>query len=85
MREGVFITYGEADEILNSKTEYHQPGVTRVVPTREVGRCIERSSRLISDHQRNQKFLENFDEKSVINIVLLIYFDTPTSLERQPA
>ena len=38
VREGVLITYGEADEILNSKTEYHQPGVTRVVPTREVGR-----------------------------------------------
>ena len=38
VREGVLITYGEADEILNSKTEYHQPGVTRVVTTREVGR-----------------------------------------------
>ena len=38
VREGVLITYGEADEIMNSKTEYHQPGVTRVVPTREVGR-----------------------------------------------
>lgn len=38
VREGVLITYSEADEILNSKTEYHQPGVTRVVTTREVGR-----------------------------------------------
>ena len=24
VREGVLITYGEADEIMNSKTEYHQ-------------------------------------------------------------
>ena len=38
VREGVLITYGEADKIMNSKTKYHQPGVTRVVPTREVGR-----------------------------------------------
>ena len=38
VREGVLITYGEADEIMNSKTEYHQPGVTRVVTTREIGR-----------------------------------------------
>ena len=29
----VFINYGEADEILNSRTEYQQPGVTRLVPT----------------------------------------------------
>ena len=26
VREGVLITYGEADEIMNSKTEYHQGG-----------------------------------------------------------
>ena len=37
LREGVLITYGEA-EIMNSKTEYHQPGVTRVIPAREVRR-----------------------------------------------
>ena len=29
MREGVLITYGEAAEIMNSKTECHQPRVTR--------------------------------------------------------
>ena len=38
VKEGVMITYGEADEKMNSKAEYHQPGVTRIVTTREVGR-----------------------------------------------
>ena len=35
-QEGVRITLDESDELLNSKSEYHQPGVTRVVTTREV-------------------------------------------------
>ena len=37
-REGVMITYKDADEKMNSKAEFHQPGVTRIVTTREVGR-----------------------------------------------
>ena len=36
MKEGVFITNSEADYIINSKSEYHQPSVRRVVTTREV-------------------------------------------------
>ena len=36
VQEGVRITLDESDELLNSKSEYHQPGVTRVVTTREV-------------------------------------------------
>ena len=36
VQEGVRITYDESDELLNSKSEFHQPGVTRVVTTREV-------------------------------------------------
>ena len=35
VQEGVRITLDESDELLNSKSEYHQPGVTRVVTTRE--------------------------------------------------
>ena len=42
------ITYGEADEIMNSKSEYHQPGVT----SRVVGRWTERSSTLFSRPSR---------------------------------
>ena len=36
VQEGVRITTDESDELLNSKSEYHQPGVTRVITTREV-------------------------------------------------
>ena len=36
VQEGVRITFDNSDEIMNSKSEYHQPGVTRVVTTREV-------------------------------------------------
>ena len=36
VQEGVRITLDESDELLNSKSEYHQPGVTRVITTREV-------------------------------------------------
>ena len=36
VQEGVRITLDDSDETLNSKSEYHQPGVTRVVTTREV-------------------------------------------------
>ena len=36
VQEGVRITLDESDELLNSKSEYHQPGVMRVVTTREV-------------------------------------------------
>ena len=36
VQEGVRITLDGSDELLNSKSEYHQPGVTRVVTTREV-------------------------------------------------
>ena len=36
VQEGVRITLDNSDEIMNSKSEYHQPGVTRVVTTREV-------------------------------------------------
>ena len=38
VREGGMITYGDVDEKMNSKAEFHQPGVTRIVTTREVGR-----------------------------------------------
>ena len=34
--EGVFISNTTADYIMNSKTEFHQPSVNRVVTTREV-------------------------------------------------
>ena len=34
--EGINITNSTADILLNSKSEYHQPAVTRVVTTREV-------------------------------------------------
>ena len=36
VQEGVRITLDGSDKLLNSKSEYHQPGVTRVVTTREV-------------------------------------------------
>ena len=38
VREGVIIMYRDVDEKMNSKAEFHQPGVTRIVTTREVGR-----------------------------------------------
>ena len=38
VREGVMIMYGDVDKKMNSKAEFHQPGVTRIVTTREVGR-----------------------------------------------
>ena len=34
--EGVAIHYSDADIVMNSKSEYHQPATTRVVATREV-------------------------------------------------
>ena len=34
--EGVNIAGDDSDELMNSKAEFHQPGVTRVVTTREV-------------------------------------------------
>ena len=36
VKEGVFITNYNADYVINSKSEYHQPSVRRVVTTREV-------------------------------------------------
>ena len=35
VQEGVRITLDNSDEIMNSKSEHHQPGVMRVVTTRE--------------------------------------------------
>ena len=34
-KEGVFINNSKADNVLNSKAEYHQPAVRRVTTTRE--------------------------------------------------
>ena len=36
VNEGIAITHTQADILMNSKSEYHQPSVTRVVTTREV-------------------------------------------------
>ena len=36
VREGVAITNSKCDILMNSKSEYHQPSVTRVITTREV-------------------------------------------------
>ena len=36
VREGVNIASDKSDELMNSKTEYHQPSITRVTTTREV-------------------------------------------------
>ena len=36
VKEGMAIHYSNADIIMNSKSEYHQPATTRVVTTREV-------------------------------------------------
>ena len=36
VKEGVFITNSNAEYVINSKSEYHQPSVRRVVKTREV-------------------------------------------------
>ena len=37
LKEGIFIKNSNADHVLNSKAEYHQPAVRRVTTTREVG------------------------------------------------
>ena len=37
IKEGVFIKNSDADIVMNSKAEYHQPAVRRVTTTREVG------------------------------------------------
>ena len=37
LKEGVFIKNSNADHVMNSKAEYHQPAVRRVTTTREVG------------------------------------------------
>ena len=36
VKEGTYITNSEADYVINSKSEFHQPSVRRVVTTREV-------------------------------------------------
>ena len=37
IKEGVAIKNSNADHVMNSKAEYHQPAVRRVTTTREVG------------------------------------------------
>ena len=37
IKEGVAINNSDADHVMNSKAEYHQPAVRRVTTTREVG------------------------------------------------
>ena len=36
VKEGYFISNSDADYVINSKSEYHQPSVRRVMTTREV-------------------------------------------------
>ena len=78
MREGVHITSGEPDYVLDQvifpilyqqqdyNHNYYQPGVTRVVSAREVRRYTEQSYNFISRRAANNiKSWINLDEKFI--------------------